>query len=135
MFIISPPLPIKQPIKVDKHNIYTLKSGVQDLVVTHYDCSPKHITNMQYYKLNVRSNQQTFKSSPLKYKYFHKFGYFKYAPTPYMLNVATKKAFVTKSHLKEASSLITIIGMLTIWKGVSLPQKLKLVENLHALVS
>ena len=51
-FFISHPLPIKQPIKVDSHNVFTPKSGIQDLIVTHYDCSPKHITNMQYYKLN-----------------------------------------------------------------------------------
>ena len=31
---ISRPLPMKQPIKVDKHNISTPESGVPDLVVT-----------------------------------------------------------------------------------------------------
>ena len=45
-------LSIKQPIKVDNRNIFTLKSGVQDLIVPHYDCSPQHITIIQYYKLN-----------------------------------------------------------------------------------
>ena len=49
---LSHPLPISQPIKVDQHNNSTPKSGVKDLMVTHYDCSLKHITNMQYYKLN-----------------------------------------------------------------------------------
>ena len=49
---ISHPLPKEQPIKVDKHNISTAKSGVQCLVVSQYGCSPKHITNMHYYKLN-----------------------------------------------------------------------------------
>ena len=49
----SCPLPIKQPIKVDQHNISAPKTGIQDLVVTHYDCSPKRITNMQYYKLKT----------------------------------------------------------------------------------
>ena len=49
---ISYPIPITQPIKIDKHNISTPKSGVQDLVVSQYGCSPKHITNMQYFKLN-----------------------------------------------------------------------------------
>ena len=48
----SCPLPIKQPIKVNQHTISTPKTGMQDLVVTHYDCSPNHITNMQYYKHN-----------------------------------------------------------------------------------
>ena len=48
----SSQLLIKQPIKVDQQKISTLKTGIQDLVVTHYDCSPKHITNMQFYKLN-----------------------------------------------------------------------------------
>ena len=43
---------MKQPNKVDQHNISTPKTGIQDLVVTHHDCSKKHITNMQYYKLN-----------------------------------------------------------------------------------
>ena len=38
-------------------------------------------------------------------------------------------------HLKDALGLITIIGMLTKRKDLSFPQKLKLVENLHALVS
>ena len=33
------------------HNISTPKSGEQDLIVTQYDCSPKHITNLQYYQL------------------------------------------------------------------------------------
>ena len=50
--VFSLSLPVKQPIKVDHHNISTPKTDVQDLIVTHYDCSPKHITNMQYYKLN-----------------------------------------------------------------------------------
>ena len=48
----SSPLSIKQPIKVDQHNITTPKTGILFLAVTHYDCSPNHITNMQYYKLN-----------------------------------------------------------------------------------
>ena len=48
----SSPLPVKQPIKVDQHNISTPNTSIQDLAVTHYDCSTKHITNMQYYKLN-----------------------------------------------------------------------------------
>ena len=47
---LSCPLPIKQPIEVDQHNISTPKTGVLDLIVTHCDCSPKHITNMQCYK-------------------------------------------------------------------------------------
>ena len=47
----SSQLPLKQPIKVDQHNISRPKTGIQDLVVTHYDCSPKHITKMQYYKI------------------------------------------------------------------------------------
>ena len=42
----------KQPKKVYQHNISTPKTGIQDLVVIHYDCSPMHITNMQYYELN-----------------------------------------------------------------------------------
>ena len=50
--ILSISLPIKQPIKVDHHNISIPKTGVQNLIVTRYDCSPKHITNMQYYKIN-----------------------------------------------------------------------------------
>ena len=49
---ISHQLPIQQPIEFDHHNVSTPKTGIQDLVVTHYDCSPKHITNMQYHKLN-----------------------------------------------------------------------------------
>ena len=48
----SCPLPKKQPTEVDQHNNSTPKTGIQDLVVTHYDCSSKHITIMQYYKLN-----------------------------------------------------------------------------------
>ena len=48
----SYPVPIKQPIKVDSHNISTPKLGVQDLIVTHNDCSSQHVTNMQYYKFN-----------------------------------------------------------------------------------
>ena len=52
IFFISRQLPVKKTIKVDTHNNSTPKSGVQDLIVTHYDCSPKHIPNMQYYKLN-----------------------------------------------------------------------------------
>ena len=43
----SCPLPIKQTIKVEHRNISTPKTGIQDLVVKHYDCSPKHITYMQ----------------------------------------------------------------------------------------
>ena len=136
---ISHPLPIKQPFEVDTHNISTPKPRVQDLIVTKYDC-PQSILHICSFissirLANVRSNQQTFKSSPLKYNYSHKFEHFKYAPTPYMLNLATVKTFITKCPFKEHSALITIIGMLTIWKDLSFPQKLKLVENLHVLVS
>ena len=103
-FFISHPLPIKQPIKIDNNNLSTPKSGVKDLVVTHYDCSSKRITNMlQYYKLtklaNVKSNRQTFKYSSPKYKFFHKFEHFKYAPTSYTINLATKRAFVNQQRL------------------------------------
>ena len=124
----SSPLPIKQPIKVDQHNISTPKTGIQDLVVTHYDCSPKHITNMQYYKLNkigeCKISRPISKSSPHKYKFFHKSEHSKYALTPYTLNLAIRKAF----------GLLTIIGMVIIWNDFSFQQKWKPVENLHALV-
>ena len=39
-------------MKVDKDTFSKPKSGVQNLVVTHYDCPLKQITNMQFYKLN-----------------------------------------------------------------------------------
>ena len=48
---------------------------------------------------------------------------------PYTLNLATKKASLTKSPLKETSGLFAIIGKLTIWKDISLPQKLNLIEK------
>ena len=48
----SSALPTKQPIKIDNRNIFTTKSGVQDIFVTHYNCSPQHITHMKYYKIN-----------------------------------------------------------------------------------
>ena len=47
-------LPIKPPIKVDQNNISTPKTGIQDLVVTHFDCSTEHMTNMLFYKLNKK---------------------------------------------------------------------------------
>ena len=135
----SNPLSIKQPINVEQHNISTPKTGSQDLVVTHYDCFPKHIT-MQYCKLNkigeCKIKPANFKIFPAQVQFFfYKFEHYKYALTPYMLNLATRKVFVTKSHSKEVFSLITIIGMLMIWNDLSFPQKLKLVENLHASVS
>ena len=62
ILFISHTLPTKPPIQIDHQNISTPKTGIQDFVVTHYDCSPKHITNMKYYKLNrivnVRLSQQ-----------------------------------------------------------------------------
>ena len=63
--IFSCPLPIKQLIKVDQHNISTPKTGIQDLVVTHYDYSSKHITNMQYYQLN-KIDECKFKPADFK---------------------------------------------------------------------
>ena len=70
----SCPLQIKQPIKVDQHNISTPKTGIKDLVVTHFDCSPKHITNMQYYKLNktgeCKIKPADFKILPAKAQIF-----------------------------------------------------------------
>ena len=66
--LISHPLLIQHPIEIDKHNVSTLKSGAQNLIVTHYDCSPKYIRNMQYYKLkklaNIRSNPKSFRYFP-----------------------------------------------------------------------
>ena len=106
---------------MEQHKISTPKTGIQDLVVTHYDCSPKHITNMQYYKLNKIGERKIkpayFKILPHKYKSFHKFGNYKYALTPYTLNLSTRKVFVTKCHSKEVLDLITIIGLLKIWKN------------------
>ena len=72
---------------------------------------------------------------PCPSMHLHKLEHFKYTHTPYKRNSATKKAFATKSQFKEASSLITIIGMLTIRKDLSFPQKLMPVENLQALIS
>ena len=50
---LSFPLLIQQPITNDIRKISTPRSGVQDLIVTHYECSIQHITNKQYYKLNI----------------------------------------------------------------------------------
>ena len=61
----SNPLSIKQPIKVDQHSISTPKTGIQDLVVTQYDCSPKHISNMQYYKL-IKIGESKIKPADFK---------------------------------------------------------------------
>ena len=70
----SCPLPIKQPFKVDQHKISASKTGIQDLAVTHYDCSPKHITNMQYYKLNkigeCKIKPADFKTLPAQVQLF-----------------------------------------------------------------
>ena len=52
LLIFLHPVPIKQPTKVDKRNFVTHKSGFQDLIVTHYGCSPQHITKIQYCKPN-----------------------------------------------------------------------------------
>ena len=94
---------------------------------------------MQYYKLNkigeCEIKRQTFKPSLPKFPSSRKLERFKHTHRPYMLNLATKKNFATKSILKETPGLITIICMLTKWKDVSFPQKLKLEENFHALVS
>ena len=66
----SCPLKIKQPIKVDQHNISRPETGLQDLVVTHYDCFQsisKICSIINSTKLaNARSNQLTFKSSQHK---------------------------------------------------------------------
>ena len=135
---LSCPLPKKQPIKVNQHNISTPKTGIQDLVATHYDCSPKHITNMQYYKLNkigeCKIRPADFKILQTQVNFFHKSEHYKYALTPYTLNLAIRKNCVAKLHSKEVLGLITIIGMLIIWNDLSFPQKLKLVENFHTLV-
>ena len=45
-----------------------------------------------------------------------------------------RKLFATKSHSREASRLITLIGMLTKWKEHSLPRKMKHVKNLQAVI-
>ena len=91
---------------------------------------------MQYYKLNkigeCKIKPADFKILPAQALFFHKSEHFKYALTPYMLNLAIWKAFVTKLHSKEDFGLITIIGMFIIWNDLSFQQKLKLVENLHA---
>ena len=100
-------LPMKQPNKVDQHNISTPKTGIQDLVVPHYDCSPKHITNMQYYKLNkigeYKIKPANFKILPAQVRFFHKSERYKYALTPYTLILATRKVFVKKSLKKRFS--------------------------------
>ena len=82
---------------------------------------------------NVRSNLQTFKTSLLKYPSSHKFEYFKYAHTPYMQNSTTKKVFSAKSHLREASGLITIVGMLTICEDLSVPREFEARRELARL--
>ena len=73
-----------------------------------------------------------FKIVPAQVHFFQKSEQYKYALSPYTLNLAIRKTFVTKSHSKEVFGLITIIGMLIIWNNLSFQQKL--VENLNALV-
>ena len=63
--IVSYPLLTKQTIKVDNCNISTPKMGVQDLIVTQYDCSPRQITNRQYYKLK---NIGGYKNKPADFQ-------------------------------------------------------------------
>ena len=111
---------MKQPIKSDQHNISTPETGIQDLVVTHYDCSPSQISSIisSINLGNLKSSRPIFKSSPPKYKSFHKFEHYKYAHRPYALNLATREVFVTNFHSKVALGLITIFGMLTIWKDL-----------------
>ena len=71
-----------------------------------------------------------FQISPAQVAIFiHKIERFKYEHMQYMQNLAIKKAFAKKSRLKEASGLITIIGMLKIWEALFFQQKLKFVEN------
>ena len=95
---------------------------------------------MQYYKLN-KYGESKIKPADCQILrvqvqiFFYNLEHFKYKPMPYMLKLETKKAFVTKLHWKEASGLITITGMLSMWKELSIPQKLKLVEKLQASVS
>ena len=70
ILVFSLPLPIKQPNKVDQHIISTPKAGVKDLVVTHYDCSQICSIISSVKLANIKSNQQIFKYSPPKCKYF-----------------------------------------------------------------
>ena len=69
-----------------------------------------------------------------KLQSFYKTEYFKYEHMPFMREIATKKFFATRSYKKEASGFITTIVMLTIWEDLSSLQKLKLEEDMHALI-
>ena len=93
---------------------------------------------MHYYKLNkigeCKIKPADFKILPAKVHIFSQIEHSEYVLSSYTPNLATRKAFVTRSHSKEAFGLITIIGMLTIWNELCFQQKLKLVGNLHALV-
>ena len=99
------PLPIKQPIKVDQHNISTTKTGIQYLVVTHYDCSPKHITNIQYCKLKkigeCKIKPADFKILPAQVQIFSQIRTLKYALTPNLAKLSDKESFCHKIALKR----------------------------------
>ena len=135
----SHPLPIKLPTKVDKPNVLTSKSWVQVLVVSHYNSSPQHITNKQYCKLNeiweYKIKPIYFKILPSQVSTFSQTRTLQLGAYAIHAKLSNKESFYHKISLKKASSLVTIIGMLTIWKDLSFQQKLKLIENLHALVS
>ena len=93
---------------------------------------------MQYYKLNkiveYKIKPADFQILPAQLQIFLKIRKFQVRAYAIHAKLSDKERFVTKSHLKQASGLITIIGMLTVWKDLSFPQKLNLLADLHALV-
>ena len=121
--LFSHSFPMKQPNKIYNRNISSPKLEV---MVTHYDCSQQHITNMQLYNLNkigeCKIKPADFQILPAELSIFSQFR----TLHAHIRHTCKKKIVATKSYLRESSDFITTIGTLTIWKDVSFTQKLKL---------
>ena len=102
-----------------KNLIFQL-SNQEFKTVTHYDCSPQHITFLQFYKLKkvgeCKTKPAIFQILPAHLSIFSQILTFQVRPYAIYAKLSDTKAFATKSNLKEASSLITIIAMLSKWK-------------------
>ena len=119
-------LPIIPPITVDQQSISKPKTGIQDLVVTLYDCSPKRITNMQYYKLNrigeCKIKPAEFQILPTQVRIFSKIRTIQVRAYAIYAKLSDKEVFCHKISLQRGYRFDHDNWMLIMWKDLSFPQ-------------
>ena len=137
--LLSYPRPVNQPIKFDNRNILTPKSGVKGLIVTHYDCSLQHTTNMQYHRINkigeCKIKPAEFQILPAKVSIFLQIPTLQVRAHAIHAKFSDKERFCNKISLKRGFRFSHDNWYVNNMERPLIPTAIEAPNNLHALVS